>query len=117
MNKLTTIAHKKNSSYQVRKNRSNAKIKANRFENRLIFNKSNTSNYAMMIDIDGKVVFNLNDSDIKWNKTQKATELGKKVADLISSKKITFVFDRNWYAYKGRVKAFCESIREAGVKF
>lgn len=117
MDKLSNLTQKKTASYQVRKARSNAKIKSHTFENRLIFNKSNTSNYAMMVDADGKVIFNLNDSDIKWNKTTKAMELGKKAADLISSKKIKFVFDRNGYAYKGRVKAFCESIREAGVAF
>lgn len=117
MDKLANLTNKKTSSYKVRKARSNEKIKSHAFENRLIFNKSNTSNYAMMVDPSGKVVFNLNDSNIKWNKTDKATELGKKVADIITSKKIKFVFDRNGYAYKGRVKAFCDSIRESGVPF
>lgn len=117
MDKLSNLTQKKITSYEVRKARSNAKIKAHTFENRLIFNKSNTSNYAMMVDANGKVVFNINDSDIKWSKTTKAIELGKKVADLVSSKKVKFVFDRNGYAYKWRVKAFCESIRESGIKF
>lgn len=117
MSKLANITEKKSASYAIRKARSNAKIKSHIFENRLIFNKSNTSNYAMIVDVDGKVIFNVNDNKISWNKTIKATELGKKVADFILSKNIKFVFDRNGYAYKGRVKAFCESIRDSGVKF
>lgn len=41
-------------------------------------------------------------------------ELGKRAAE----KKITnIVFDRNGYAYHGRVKAFADGVRESGIKF
>lgn len=47
-----------------------------------------------------------------------AKELGKKVAEMALEKKIqTVVFDRNGYLYHGKVKAFADSAREAGLKF
>lgn len=46
-------------------------------------------------------------------------KLGKKLgADIIKGKEFTKVmFDRNGYSYKGRVKAFAEGLRAAGVEF
>ena len=45
-------------------------------------------------------------------------DLGKKLADKCLEKHIkTIVFDRNGYAYHGRVKALAEGMREGGVQF
>jgi large subunit ribosomal protein L18 len=45
-------------------------------------------------------------------------ELGKKVGELCLSQNInTVVFDKNGYAYHGRVKAIAEAAREAGLNF
>ncbi len=41
-------------------------------------------------------------------------ELGKRAAEKKVSK---IVFDRNGYAYHGRVKAFADGVRESGIKF
>ena len=57
-------------------------------------------------------------SDHKINKTQKAKLLGELLAQKALKKKITkVVFDRNGYRYHGRVKAFAEGARSAGLKF
>lgn len=50
--------------------------------------------------------------------TQAATELGKILAERSLDKGIqSVVFDRNGFRYHGRVKAFAEAAREAGLKF
>ncbi len=50
-------------------------------------------------------------------KTQMAKEVGQAMAKLLLEKQIkTCVFDRSSYAYKGRVKALAEGLREGGIK-
>jgi len=52
------------------------------------------------------------------NKTEASKLVGKLIAQRAVNKKITqVIFDRNGYAYHGRVKALAESAREAGLKF
>lgn len=47
-----------------------------------------------------------------------AKEIGKQVAELAKQKGITKVcFDKRWYRYHGRVKAFADAARAAGMKF
>jgi large subunit ribosomal protein L18 len=41
-------------------------------------------------------------------------EIAKKVNEL---KIEEIVFDRNWFAYHGRVKALAEALREVWIKF
>jgi large subunit ribosomal protein L18 len=44
--------------------------------------------------------------------------VGESIAKKALEKKInTVVFDRNGYPYHGRVKAFAEAARKAGLKF
>jgi large subunit ribosomal protein L18 len=52
------------------------------------------------------------------NKTEASKLVGKLIAQRAVNQKITqVIFDRNGYAYHGRVKALAESAREAGLKF
>jgi large subunit ribosomal protein L18 len=49
----------------------------------------------------------------KW-----ARNLGLAVADKLQEQKIKqVVFDRNGYPYHGKIRVFCEAMREKGVKF
>lgn len=50
-------------------------------------------------------------------KTNEAKAIGLGLATVLKEKKINrAVFDRGVYAYKGRVKALCEGLREGGIK-
>lgn len=52
----------------------------------------------------------------KTKKTENAKAVGKAFGEVLLKKGIKQgVFDRNRYAYKGRVKAVAEGIREAGL--
>ena len=52
------------------------------------------------------------------NKQQKATDVGKLIAERALAQGITtVVFDRGGHIYEGRVKALAEAAREAGLKF
>ncbi len=52
------------------------------------------------------------------NKTDISTIVGKVIAEKALEKKIKkVVFDRNGYPFHGRVKAFADAAREAGLEF
>lgn len=49
---------------------------------------------------------------------ESAKELGQQIAELALKAKIEqVVFDRNGYLYHGKIKAFADGAREAGLKF
>jgi len=52
----------------------------------------------------------------KKTKTEEAKEVGLELAAMMKKVKITtVVFDRGSFAYKGRVKALAEGLREGGI--
>ena len=52
------------------------------------------------------------------NKTEISVLVGKNLAKIAKKKNITkVVFDRNGYPFHGRVKAFADAAREAGLEF
>lgn len=54
----------------------------------------------------------------KGNKTLKASEIGKMLAEKAKSAGFTeIVFDRGGFKYHGRVKALADGLREGGLKF
>ncbi len=88
---------------------------------RLAVYRSNTSIYAQLID-DKKWITICSASDMKmtkeWTKIDMAKKVWAEIAKLALSKKIeNVVFDRGWFLYHWRVKAFADSAREAWLNF
>lgn len=68
------------------------------------------------------VAFSSNTKDIGLDSSKKKTEQSFEVGRLLGEKAVamgitTICFDRGGYLYHGRVKAFAEGVRKAGVKF
>lgn len=87
---------------------------------RLCVYRSNVFIYAQIVDLDGKILCSSSDIKTKWKTTK--TESSKKVWEEIAKKakeaKVSeVVFDRNWFAYHGRVRALATAAREAWLKF
>jgi len=104
---------------QIRHGRVRAKVFGTKKRPRMSIYRSLNNCYVQLIDDDiGKTLIAFDDRKIKGNKTKRAEELGKKIAQLAKDKKITsVVFDRGGFKYQGRVKAVAESARAAGLKF
>lgn len=87
---------------------------------RLSVFKSNKFIYAQVID-DSKGATMAGASDIKiakGNKTERAKEVGKNIAEACKKLGITkVVFDRNGFKYTGRIKTVADSARGAGLEF
>ncbi len=83
--------------------------------------KSTTNFYAQLInDETGTVVVSSSTLELKLG--SKNIEAAKKVGQDIAKKAIKagvkeVVFDRAGYLYHGKIKAFADAAREAGLKF
>ncbi len=83
--------------------------------------KSNKHVYAQIIDDEvGKTIASMSDEKLaaKTKKTmsEKAFEVGKVLAAKAISEKVTkVVFDRNGYAYHGRIKNIADGLRDGGL--
>ena len=87
---------------------------------RLCVFRSNKHIYAQLInDRNGKILASTSDlKAAKGKKMERASEIGKAIAELAKKQKIEkVVFDRGGNRYHGRVKALAESARQAGLKF
>ncbi len=93
---------------------------------RMIFVRSNKYLYTQVYDdLNGTVLASATTlaknvkEQLKSTKDKEAAKiLGKLIADKLKEKEITsVVFDRNVYAYTGRIKVFADSARESGLKF
>jgi len=70
-------------------------------------------------DSTGKTLVSMSTRDLKKSNNKDSAkalgaEFGKK---LVGNKISTVVFDRNGFLYHGRIQAFADAAREAGVKF
>ena len=88
---------------------------------RLAVFRSNRYMYAQLID-DVLAVTVASASDIAHTGTmtivERATTVGKKLAEEAKKKKITsVVFDRGGFSYRGRVQALADGPREGGLQF
>ena len=87
---------------------------------RLSVFKSNKFIYAQVIDDkNGSTLASASDIKIaKGNKTQRAEEVGKNIAEACKKLGLTkVIFDRNGFKYTGRVKTVADSARSAGLEF
>ncbi|MBI4135205.1 50S ribosomal protein L18 [Candidatus Uhrbacteria bacterium] len=90
---------------------------------RLSVHLSNRQMFAQCIDDAAKVTLcavsdTILDGKVQHLKVDRAFEFGKRFAQLAKDKGIIkVIFDRGARAYHGRVKAFAEGAREAGLKF
>ena len=103
-----------------RHRRVRAKISGSTKRPRLTVFRSNKNIYAQIIDdITGCTLTEANDQkETKGNKTDRAQMVGKTISEKAQAKGIsTVVFDRAGYLYSGRVKAFVEAARAAGLNF
>jgi large subunit ribosomal protein L18 len=111
---------KKTTDRLQRHKRVRAKITGTKDCPRLVVFRSLNNHFAQLID-DTKGITIVSFSDYKLdkgNKTERAKQLGLKIAELAKEKKIdTCKFDRNGYKYHGRVKAIADGAREGGLKF
>ena len=86
---------------------------------RLVVFRSLKHIYAQVVDdTTGRTILTVSDSGIDGKKSEKAAEVGKRVAARAKDAGITqVVFDRAGYKYHGRVKAVAEGAREGGLEF
>lgn len=87
---------------------------------RLSVFRSNVHIYAQVIDdASGKTLVEASDIKIKkGTNNEKAVEVGKEIAKKAKGKGIEkVVFDRNGFAYTGRVKALADEARKGGLIF
>ena len=109
-----------------RKVRVRKKIKGTEERPRLVVFRSSKHIYAQIVD-DATGVTLFSSSSLKGEKSgafkgksgkDVAKEVGAEVAKLAVGKNIkSVVFDRNGYAYHGRIQALADAAREAGLQF
>ncbi|TAF30817.1 MAG: 50S ribosomal protein L18 [Cytophagales bacterium] len=104
--------------YRIRK-----KVEGSKERPRLSVFRSNTAIYAQLInDVTGTTIASASSRDIDKTKTSinadTSRKVGQKVAEMAKAQGITeVVFDRNGFLYHGKIKAFAEGAREAGLSF
>lgn len=97
---------------QRRKNRIRARIFGTALRPRLTVFRSLSGMYVQLIDDEKGVT--IASALLRKGNVAGAQELGKMLAEKYTG---PCVFDRNGYAYHGRVKAFAESARQSGLSF
>lgn len=112
---------KKNQLRLKRKLRIRKKITGSAERPRLSVFKSTKHIYAQVIDDDsGRTLVSVGSFSDKASRcdVDKCSELGKLLAAKCAESKVTsVVFDKNGYAYHGRIKAFADGAREGGLRF
>ena len=89
---------------------------------RLSVYRSSQNIYAQVIDDTNSktlaAVSSLKEKKAKGSKIDQAASMGKLIGEAAKAAGVVNVkFDRNGYLYHGRVKAFAEAAREAGLNF
>ena len=116
MRKAKTAAAKRDRRHlRVRK-----KVSGTQARPRLVVFRSLKHIYAQLVDdVKNHTIATVGDLDIlTMKKSEKATEVGKRIAERAKAAGITqVVFDRAGYQYHGRVKAVADGARKGGLEF
>jgi large subunit ribosomal protein L18 len=105
---------------QLRHMRVRKKVAGTAERPRLVVFRSDKHIYAQLVDDDaGRTIATVSTLKVgSGKKSEKASEVGKQVAEIAKDKGITrVVFDRGGYKYHGRVKAVADGAREGGLEF
>jgi large subunit ribosomal protein L18 len=106
-----------------RHRRVRGKVRGTAYRPRLLVFRSNRGIFAQLVDDDaGRTVASASwiqlPASFKGDKTEQATEVGKRLAEAGKKAGIeSVVFDRGGYLYHGRVKALADGAREGGLTF
>ena len=86
---------------------------------RLVVKRSLKHIYAQIVDdVTQKTLLSVGDHGMNGTKSERATAVGKSVAEKAKAAGISMVvFDRAGYQYHGRVKAVADGAREGGLEF
>ena len=119
-----------NNNYRRKNRRRNRSKSSSMFHEkypRLVVYRSNRHFEGQIInDFESKTLVSASSKDSSLKKTiassKSKTEVSKVIGKAIGKKAIDnkikkVVFDRNGYPFHGRVKAFAEAAREAGLEF
>ncbi|MBI2020317.1 50S ribosomal protein L18 [Candidatus Daviesbacteria bacterium] len=110
-----------NKSLRVKRHKKiRKKIMGTKDRPRLSVFRSGKHIFAQIInDAESKTLVSASDLNLdKSTKSQKAYEVGKKLAEKALKKKIkAVVFDRGGYLYHGRVLELAKGVREGGLEF
>ncbi len=120
-----SILSKIQSQFERRKMRVRKNLRKNNNNNKIRVSVHRSLNYTVgqaVNDIENKTLFSVSTKIIvnaeKQNKTDKAYQAGLLLGQkLLDQKYSEIIFDRGAYLYHGRVKAFADGIRAAGVIF
>lgn len=107
-------------NHLARKRRVRAKITGNSERPRLTIHRSLLYLSAQIIDdTTGKTLVAVHSKNLKQKPNlEGAKKVGAELAKKAKAAKIsTIVFDRNGYRYHGRIQAFADAVREAGITF
>ena len=123
--KRESITYKKEAARKRRVKAIRKKISGSEERPRLVVFRSIKHIYGQIINDDiGKTMVSIStiSKDVEIDKNKKKTEqsfdAGFKLGELALKKGIkTICFDRNGYLYHGRIKAFAEGARKAGLIF
>jgi large subunit ribosomal protein L18 len=105
---------------QLRHLRVRKKVSGTADRPRLVVFRSDKHIYAQLVDDDaGRTIATVSTLKVgSGKKSEKASEVGKQVAEIAKDRGITrVVFDRGGYKYHGRVKAVADGAREGGLEF
>ena len=96
-----------------------AKVAGSEERPRLVVFRSDKHIYAQLVnDVTQRTIVTVTDQGLTGKKTEKSTEVGKRIAEKAKAAGISkVVFDRAGYQYHGRVKAVAEGAREGGLEF